>query len=67
VWGRSAEIAGIVIYDTALIDTVNLATAIAGIENGLVASPAQATVLMAAPYNLPVIADLQTNHARSRS
>jgi hypothetical protein len=60
-----SEIAGIVIYDTALIDTVNLATAIAGIENGLVASPAQATVLTAAPYNLPVLADLRTNHFAS--
>ncbi len=57
-----SEIAGIVIYDPTLIDTVNLATAIAGIENGVVASPAQATVLTAAPYNLPVLADLQTNH-----
>ena len=60
-----SEIAGIVIYDAALIDTVNLATTIAGIEGGLVAPPSLAPMLSTAPYNLPVLADLRTNHFAS--
>src|SRR5262249_42602936 len=61
-----AEIAGIVIYDDALADTLNLATTIAGVEGGVVASPALGATLKAAPYNLPVIADLRTHHFASK-
>jgi hypothetical protein len=53
------ELAGIVIYDTAQPDTVNLATTIAGLKNGVVASPALAAKLTASPYNLPVLTDLR--------
>jgi hypothetical protein len=56
-----SEVAGIVIYDPALIDTVNLATTIAGLQGGIVASPTLATTLTAAPYDFPILADLRTN------
>jgi hypothetical protein len=56
------EIAGIVIDDAALADTLDLATTIAGQKGGIVASPSLATTLAAAPYSLPVLADLRTNH-----
>ncbi len=58
----TTEIAGIVIYDDALADTLNLACTIAGIEGGIVSSPGLAPTLTAAPYSLPVLADLRTNH-----
>jgi hypothetical protein len=61
----AAEIKGVVIVDPAQVDTVNLATTIAGIESAIVASPALGTQLQAPPYNLPVIADLRTNHFAS--
>jgi hypothetical protein len=56
------EIAGIVVYDGAQPDTVNVATTIAGVESAIVAPPELVTVLTAAPYSLPVVADLRTNH-----
>jgi hypothetical protein len=56
-----SEIAGIVIYDTAVADTLNLATTIAGVKGGIVSSPALATTLTAAPYGLPVLEDLRTH------
>lgn len=61
----ASEIKGYVIYDPALLDTVNLATTIAGVEDGLVASPALAATLAAAPYGLHLLADLRTNHFSS--
>ncbi len=60
------EIAGIVIYDGAQADTINLATVIAGQKNGIFASPALAPTLTAAPYSLPVLADLRTNAFASK-
>jgi hypothetical protein len=57
-----SEINGIVVYDDTLIDTVNLATTIAGAQGGIVASPALAATLSAAPYSLPTLADLRLNH-----
>ncbi len=65
-----SEIAGLVIYDDTVSDTtftpaenptINLATTIAGIENGVVVSPTLATTLGAAPYNFPTLVDLRTN------
>jgi hypothetical protein len=61
-----AEIAGIVIDDDTVPDTLNLACTIAGIQGGIVASPTLAATLTAAPYNLPVLADLRTNHFASK-
>jgi hypothetical protein len=57
-----AEFKGIVIYDDAQADTINLATTIAGQRDGIVASPAVAAILTAAPYQLPVLDDLRVNH-----
>jgi hypothetical protein len=56
-----SEIQGIVVYDEGQRDSVNLATAMAGIQNGIVASPRLAPMLSAAPYSLPVLADLRNN------
>jgi len=53
------EIGGIVIYDDNYLDTINLASTIAGISNGIVAAPSQVAMLTAAPYNLPILADLR--------
>ena len=59
------ELAGVVITDDAQPDTLDLATTIAGLQNGIVASPALAEALTAAPYSLPVLADLRSNHFQS--
>ncbi len=53
------ELSGLVVYDPAQIHTVNLATMVAHYKKALVVSPALATRLTAAPYNLPVLVDLQ--------
>jgi hypothetical protein len=55
------EIAGLVIYDPALPDTINLATTIAGLKGGIVASPAEAAKLSTGVYNLPTLVDLRMN------
>lgn len=55
---RSA-IQGIIIYDPGLDDTINVATTLAGIRDGIVVSPTQAATLQTS-YNLPVLADLRT-------
>jgi len=54
-----SEIKGIVIYDTKLNDTINVATTIAGVEDGIVVSPKLAEKLTAEPFNFPVIKDLR--------
>ncbi|SFT27699.1 GxGYxYP domain-containing protein [Paenibacillus sp. BC26] len=55
----ASEINGIVIYDTAVPDTVNLATLIASQSGGIVAPPSLVTTLTSAPYNLPILDDLR--------
>ncbi|HEX9105404.1 MAG TPA: FG-GAP-like repeat-containing protein, partial [Polyangia bacterium] len=60
------ELAGLVIYDDTLVDTVNLATVIAAQQGGVVASPSVAATLGHAPYSLPVLADLRINHFASK-
>lgn len=54
-----SEINGIVVYDDAVKDTINLATTIASLNGGIVASPAQVSRLTSAPYNLPILNDLR--------
>lgn len=54
-----AEVAGIVVYDPAQPHTLNLATTIAGVRNGIAASPNLVAKLTAAPYNFPVLEDLR--------
>ncbi|RXZ77666.1 hypothetical protein EBB07_30110 [Paenibacillaceae bacterium] len=54
-----SEINGIVIYDDAVPDTVNLATTIASLNGGIVAPPSVVEKLTSAPYNLPILNDLR--------
>ncbi|SFT16022.1 GxGYxYP domain-containing protein [Paenibacillus sp. BC26] len=53
------EVKGIVIYDPAVPDSINVATTLAGLKGGVAVSPELAAQLKAAPYNLSVIQDLQ--------
>jgi hypothetical protein len=50
---------GLIVYDPAQPDTINLATAIARKRKALIASPTLATKLMAAPYHLPILVDFR--------
>ncbi|UVI33249.1 GxGYxYP domain-containing protein [Paenibacillus spongiae] len=59
------EVKGIVVYDPDNMDTVNLATTYAGLENAIVASPGLADVLTAAPYNLPLLEDYRGKFANA--
>lgn len=54
-----SEVAGLVVYDTNQIDTLNLATTLAGSRHALVVSASQITRLTAAPYNFPILVDLR--------
>ncbi|MES2427773.1 MAG: GxGYxYP domain-containing protein [Bacteroidota bacterium] len=53
------EISGLIVYDTAQVHTINLATVIAKSKGALIASPLLLAKLTAAPYNLPVLLDLR--------
>lgn len=59
------SIQGLIIYDPSLIDTINIATTLAGQRDGLVVSPELAQNLQNL-YSLPVLADLQTYHWNNR-
>ncbi|GCE29127.1 hypothetical protein KDA_46110 [Dictyobacter alpinus] len=50
---------GVIVYDPKIMNSVNVATTMAGLDDGLVVSPALLTRLTADPYNLPVLADLR--------
>jgi len=50
---------GIVVYDPAIVETVNVATTIAGLEDGVIASPELAEVLTKPPYRKRILDDLQ--------
>jgi hypothetical protein len=52
-------IQGLIVYDPALLDTVNVATTLAGQRDGLVVSPTLAQQLQR-DYQLPVLLDLRT-------
>ncbi|RKP52912.1 hypothetical protein D7Z26_14255 [Cohnella endophytica] len=54
-----SEIGGIVIYDEAVPDTINLATTFASLNKGIVASPSLVTKLTSAPYSLPILKDFR--------
>jgi len=58
-----SEISGLIVYDPAQIHTVNLATVLAKGKGALIASPLLLSKLTAAPYNLPVLLDLQGKFA----
>ncbi len=53
------QLKGLVIYDPRLPATINVATTLASLREGLVVSPAQAEALQAEPYRLPLLADLR--------
>jgi len=57
------EISGLIVYDTAQIHTVNLATVLAKDKKALIVSPALSAKLSAAPYNIPVLIDLQGKYS----
>jgi hypothetical protein len=60
-----SSIHGLVMYDPALIDSVNIATMLASQRDGIVVSPPQAQDLQTA-YHFSVLADLRTYHWRTR-
>ncbi|MDQ6423023.1 GxGYxYP family putative glycoside hydrolase [Paenibacillus sp. LHD-117] len=53
------EIKGLIIYDPNVPDSINVATTLAGLRDGLAVSPELVEQLKAAPYGLTVIEDLQ--------
>lgn len=53
------ELGGLIVYDDAQPDTINLATTIAGSRKALVTSASLLPRLTAAPYNLPILVDLR--------
>ncbi len=57
---------GMVIYDPAMLDSVNVATTMAGLRDAIVVSPQQAAALQQSPYQLPVEADLRVYHWKNR-
>ena len=62
----ASSIQGIIIYDPNSIDSINIATMLAGQREGMVVSPAQAKVLQGPPYQLPVLADLRIYQWKNR-
>jgi len=57
------EFAGLVVTDPAQPDTLNLATAMAGVNNELICAPSLLTKLTNAPYNIPILDDLRGRFA----
>jgi hypothetical protein len=57
---------GMIIYDPNVPDSINVATTMAGQEDGMVVSPEQAEALRL-PYNLPVLADLRVHRWPDRT
>jgi GxGYxYP putative glycoside hydrolase C-terminal domain/GxGYxYP_N second domain/GxGYxYP third domain/GxGYxYP_N 1st domain len=64
--GYRDTLQGLIIYDPNLIDTVNVATILAGQRDAIVVAPAMVQDLQQA-YNLPVLVDLRTYKWRSRT
>lgn len=54
-----SEIGGLCIYDPAVMGTVDVAVTAAGVRGGVVASPALAAILSAAPYGFATLIDLR--------
>ena len=61
-----SSIRGMVIYDPNCIDSINIATMLAGQDDGIVVSPAQAEALQGPPHQLSVIADLRIYQWKNR-
>ena len=50
---------GLIIYDPALSDSINVATMLAGQRDAIIVAPEQAQALQGEPYNLAILADLR--------
>ena len=61
-----SSVKGLVIYDPEMIDSVNVATTLAGLRDAIVVSPQQAERLQQQPFRLPVLADLRVYAWKSR-
>ena len=61
-----SRVQGMIIYDPNFVDSINIATTLAGQRDGLVVSPAQAETLQQEPHTLPILADLRTYHWHTR-
>jgi hypothetical protein len=61
-----SSIRGLIIYDPNCIDSINIATMMAGQSDGIVVSPAQAEALQRPPHQLAVIADLRIYQWKNR-
>jgi GxGYxYP putative glycoside hydrolase C-terminal domain/GxGYxY sequence motif in domain of unknown function N-terminal len=61
-----STIQGMIIYDPNSIDSINIATMLAGQRDGMVVSPSLASALQGPPHQLPVIADLRTYQWKNR-
>jgi len=57
---------GMIIYDPAMLDSVNVATTMAGLRDSIVVSPLQAATLQQKPYQLPVVDDLRVYGWKNR-
>jgi GxGYxYP putative glycoside hydrolase C-terminal domain/GxGYxY sequence motif in domain of unknown function N-terminal len=62
----ASSIQGMIIYDPNSMDSINIATMLAGQRDGMVVSPAQASTLQSPPHQLPVIADLRIYQWKNR-
>lgn len=61
-----SSVRGLIIYDPKFIDSINIATMLAGQKDAVVVSPAQAQTLQQAPHRLDILADLRTYQWKSR-
>ena len=62
----ASSIQGMIIYDPNSIDSINIATMLAGQRDSMVVSPALAGALQKPPHQLPVIADLSIYQWKNR-
>lgn len=61
-----SSVRGMVIYDPNFIDSINIATTLAGQRDAIVVSPSQAQVLEQDPHKLPILDDLRNYQWHSR-
>jgi hypothetical protein len=61
-----SSLRGMIIYDPNCIDSINIATMMAGQDDGMVVSPVQAQALQGSPNPLPVLADLRIYQWKNR-
>jgi hypothetical protein len=59
-----SSVKGLIVYDPDMLDSVNIATTLAGIRDAVVVSPRQAQQLQ--PHKLPVLADLRIYRWKNR-